>query len=329
MKLRKPSLFKDTPRSLLIFYVLVVYVFLQFCWWSYLLFDLNAEIFLLKHEIALASGETSAGSSDLLDEKIAQKRMMIFGEGLVFLLLLSLGMIQTRRSFRRETRVAQQQKNFLLSVTHELKSPIASVKLYLQTLSKRELDRAKQQELLSKAIDEANRLDQLVENMLVATRIENHNFQLYTETLELEEFLSEFIEAFEQKSHIKIQKKVAKGVYIEADKQALHSIFSNLFENALKYSVNDPQIEVEMRVEGEFVIIQVKDAGIGIADADKARIFDKFYRVGNEETRKTKGTGLGLFIVSYLVQHHNAYISVLDNSPKGSIVELKFKIHNP
>jgi two-component system, OmpR family, phosphate regulon sensor histidine kinase PhoR len=322
----KSLLFKDTPRSLLIFYVLVVYVFLQFCWWSYLLFDLNAEILVLREQLARFSGDAQLGAENILKEKIAQKRLMIFGEGIVFLLLLSLGMMQTRRSFRRETNVARQQKNFLLSVTHELKSPIASVKLYLQTLSKRELSREKQQELLSKAIEEANRLDQLVENILLASRIDNHNFQLIEEDINLGEFLHDFIDSFELKAHKPILTNIASNIHISADSHALHSIFSNLFENAVKYSGEDLKIELSLSQVGNTANVIIKDNGIGISDEDKLRIFDKFYRVGNEETRKTKGTGLGLFIVNYLVKTQDAQIDVYNNSPKGSIFELRFKV---
>lgn len=323
------SFYGSTPRSLLIFYVLVVYVFLQFCWWSYLLFDLNSEILILKEELLKYQGTETELPALNLKEKIAQKRLMIFGEGLVFLLLLGLGMLQTRRSFRRETRVANLQKNFLLSVTHELKSPIASVKLYLQTISKRELPREKQIELLTKAIDESNRLDHLVENILLAARIDNHKFQLVLEEVNLEEFVNTFLDSFETKAHIKIERKINSSGIVMADTQALHSIFTNLLENAVKYSESAPEIEVEITDLGDFTKVEVRDQGIGISELDKPLIFDKFYRSGNEETRRTKGTGLGLFIVNYLAELHQASIRALENTPKGTNFDIRFKnIHS-
>ena len=106
----------------------------------------------------------------------------------------------------------------------------------------------------------------------------------------------------------------------------MHSIFSNLFENAVKYSGEDLKIELSLSQVGNTANVIIKDNGIGISDEDKLRIFDKFYRVGNEETRKTKGTGLGLFIVNYLVKTQDAQIDVYNNSPKGSIFELRFKV---
>lgn len=320
----KSGFFERTPRSLLIFYLLVIYVFLQFCWWYFLLFELNTEIYRLQELLAIANGIGGEDVSAELSNKLSQKRMMIFGEGFVFLMLLSLGMIQTRASFRRETQAARQQKNFLLSVTHELKSPLASVKLYLQTLSKRDLERTKQLELLDKAIEEANRLDSLVENMLVAARIDNHAFQLVKEDLNLSTVVNNIVTTFESRSHIKIIRNIEEDAIIHADLQAIHSIVSNLLENAIKYSTGNPSIEINIKVSDQFVNLEVKDQGIGIHSVDKTRIFDKFYRAGNEETRKTKGTGLGLFIVKYLVNEHNAQINVIDNMPFGSIFCIRF-----
>lgn len=322
--MKQNGFFQRTPRSLLIFYVLVIYVFLQFCWWYFLLFELNTEIYHLQELLAIANGSGGAEISAELSAKLSQKRMMIFGEGFVFLLLLSLGLLQTRSSFRRETQAANQQRNFLLSVTHELKSPLASVKLYLQTLSKRELDRNKQLELLSKAIDEANRLDSLVENMLVAARIDNHAFQLVKEDLNLSKTLTEIITTFETRAHCQIIRDIDEDAMVHADAQAIHSIVSNLIENAIKYSSDEPVIEISLRVSDNFVDLQVKDQGTGILSVDKTRIFDKFFRAGNEDTRKTKGTGLGLFIVNYLVAQHGGHIQVLDNQPRGTIFNVRF-----
>jgi signal transduction histidine kinase len=315
----------QTPRSLLIFYVLVIYVFIQFCWWYYLLFDLNTRIFDLTEALARANGLSADELQNSLTQKLSQKRLMIFGEGIVFLLLLSLGMIQTRSSFRRESRLARQQKNFLLSVTHELKSPLASVKLYLQTLSKRELDRSKQIEILEKAIEEANRLDHLVENMLLAARIDNHAFTLSFEKIDLSHFTREFALNFKHKLDASLQTEIEQGIYIQGDIQAMHSILGNLLENAFKYSSSGKPIVLKLSVESQHVVLQVIDSGIGIPDEIKSRIFEKFFRAGNEETRKTKGTGLGLFIVQFLVNQQHAQIVVLDNSPQGSIFEIRFK----
>jgi signal transduction histidine kinase len=315
--------FKNTPRSLLVFYVLVSYVVLQFCWWFFLLFDLNNQIYDLR--ISLSDFINQGVESEmLLRKKLSQKHWMILGEGLVFILLLLLGIIQTRKSFRRETRVIRQQKNFLLSVTHELKSPIASVKLYLQTLEKRDLERSKQIELIQKAIAETNRLDQLVENILVVAQIDNHVLLIQKENRNLSDFLSEIILEFNEKNGIILKSEIQNDVNFGFDQLAFRSILVNLIENALKYSKSSPDISVRLWTSSNSIFISIADQGIGIQEDEKLRVFEKFFRSGNEETRQSKGTGLGLYIVKYLVEHHQGNISIRSNTPKGSIFELQF-----
>jgi signal transduction histidine kinase len=303
--LKSNNPFKNTPRSLLVFYVLVSYVVLQFCWWFYLLFDLNNQIYDLR--ISLSDFINHGVETELLlRKKLSQKHWMILGEGLVFILLLLLGVIQTRKSFRRETRVMRQQKNFLLSVTHELKSPIAAVKLYLQTLEKRDLERPKQIELLQKAIIESNRLDQLVEKS------------------NLSEFIRNFINEFSDKYSIALESEIENDIFLSFDSIAFRSILVNLLENAVKYSHSAPEISVKLWTKSNSIFVSVADQGIGIQDEEKLRVFEKFFRSGNEETRQSKGTGLGLYIVKYLVEHHQGSISIRSNTPKGSIFELQF-----
>jgi signal transduction histidine kinase len=301
----------------------VSYVVLQFCWWFYLLFDLNNQIYDLR--ISLSDFINQGVESEmLLRKKLSQKHWMILGEGLVFILLLLLGIIQTRKSFRRETRVIRQQKNFLLSVTHELKSPIASVKLYLQTLEKRDLERAKQIELIQKAIAETNRLDHLVENILVTAQIDNHVLLIQKENRNLSDFFHEIILEFNEKYGITLKSEIQNDVNFGFDQLAFRSILVNLIENALKYSNSTPDISVKLWTSSNAIFVSIADRGIGIQDDEKLRVFEKFFRSGNEETRQSKGTGLGLFIVKYLVEHHQGSISITSNTPKGSIFELQF-----
>ncbi|MFN5371086.1 MAG: sensor histidine kinase [Bacteroidia bacterium] len=311
------SLFKNTPRPLLVFYLLVVYVFLQFAWWSYLLFELNAE------NLKLSLSSQNPYSAASYNEQLRKKQMMIFGEGAVFLGLLALGVIQTRKSFKRETEAARLQKNFLLSVTHELKSPIAAIRLFLETLQRRTLEPEKQKEIVERSIAETVRLDQLVGNILLAAQLENKAFHLHTERLNMstlcESFAAQFNARFPSPRLITI---LQKELEILADGQAMQSILLNLCENAIKYSEDDKTIELNLLKEGSDIILQVADTGVGVAPNERKRIFTKFYRSGNEEVRHTKGTGLGLYIVAHLCSMQHIRISVRDNQPKGSIFEL-------
>ncbi|MDO9186065.1 MAG: HAMP domain-containing sensor histidine kinase [Bacteroidia bacterium] len=316
-------------RPLFWFYILVGYVILQFVWWSYLMVDHNNEIYYLKTELNLLKGETLDEvvlKGNELNEKLHKRWVMISGEGVVFMGVLLLGIFQIRKTFKREAELSQQQQNFLLSVTHELKSPIASTKLQLQTLQKHELNREKQKEILANAINDTDRLNNLVENMLLAAKIENSVYLLHKENYNLSEYITEgmnqTIQSFQYQQ--KVELSIEPNIYMDIDRTNFPSIILNLFENAVKYSPEDSTIVVSLKKQNQKIILSVADQGIGISDKEKETIFQRFYRSGNEETRKTKGTGLGLYIVDYLVKQHNGTITVKNNTPKGSVFEVAF-----
>ena len=174
--------FSKQSRPLFWFYLLVAYVVVQFVWWTYLMVDLNNEIYRHKTELNVLKGESLNQvviQGNELNKKLHKRWIMIAGESSVFIALLLFGIFQIRNTFKKETELAQQQKNFLLSVTHELKSPIASAKLQLQTLQKHELERAKQKEIIANAIHDTDRLNNLVENMLLAAKIDNGIYKIY------------------------------------------------------------------------------------------------------------------------------------------------------
>lgn len=314
-------------RPLLLFYILVAYVLIQFTWWGYLMIEQNNEIYHLKSEINLLHHEDPQlviEKGNELEKKLHGRWMMIIGEGIVFLLLLTYAVMRVRNTFNKEAELAEQQKNFLLSVTHELKSPIASVKLALETLLKRDLEKEKQRELLTNAISDADRLNKLVENILLAARIDNSTFELHKENVNLSEYVEEgmkqTIELFNptQKIHLDIQ----PHIFFDIDRTIFPSILLNLFENAVKYSPEGSEIKIVLKEQGTGVILSVIDEGPGVPEVEKQKIFKKFYRVGSEEIRKAKGTGLGLYIVKYLVEKHNGAIAVRNNTPNGTIFDV-------
>ena len=319
-----------TMKPLVVFYILVVYIFLQFCWWAYLLVDLNQEVYeqKTKCEAIIESNNVNQFSQkqDALLSKLHHRWIMVAGEGTVFLILLVLGVTQTRKAFKKETALSQQQKNFLLSITHEFKSPLASIKLYLQTLQKRDLEKEKQQTFIQNAINDTERLNNLVENILTATKIENSSYVFHKEKINLSDVVNELALRFNQDQEKQkiVENHVEPNIFFNVDKLAFVSILLNILENAVKYSPTNSQVKLELNQVSNKIILKVSDEGIGIANDEKTKIFEKFYRSGNEETRKTKGTGLGLYIVKYLVEKHNGTISVKDNSPKGSIFEIVF-----
>lgn len=290
---------------------------------------LNNEIYSLKTELNVLNGEALdevVVNGNKLHEKLHKRWIMISGEGIVFIGILFAGIFQIRKTFKREEELSKQQQNFLLSVTHELKSPIASTKLQLQTLQKHELSREKQKEILANAIADTDRLNTLVENILLAAKIENNIYWLHKENENLSEYITDrmnqTITSFNYKQNIVLT--IEPDIYLNIDRISFSSIILNLFENATKYSPVDSTITISLKKQNQTIILSVTDQGSGISDEEKLTVFQKFYRVGNEETRKTKGTGLGLYIVNYLVKQHDGTVSVKNNIPKGSIFEVEF-----
>ena len=320
-------------RPLLLFYILVAYVLLQFSWWAYMLIDLNKEVIQYQIEISdlrYVNKEEIQAEKLVFNKELNKRMWMVLGEGSVFLGLLIFGIYKTKEAFGKEFNLARQQKNFLLSITHEFKSPLAAIKLNLQTLQKRELERTQQQTIIRRSLIETERIHNLVENALFAARLESDNFEFYFEQLDFSQFLNTIIEEYIlRKDHEHtIIKHIPPGIRLLGDKLALSSLLFNLIENAEKYSPEGSKIEITLSISHENVLVHVMDQGNGIPENEKQRIFDKFYRVGNEDTRRTKGTGLGLFIVQHIVNLHKGVIKVRDNYPQGSIFEIKFPIEN-
>ncbi len=316
-------------KSIYLFYLLVAYILLQFIWWSYLLVQLNGEVY--DHRIENVHLRNTPAEQQLKEEKLLLRKererwWMVIGEGGVFLCLLLFGSIQVHRSFRKEMLLARQQKNFLLSISHEFKSPLASIKLYLQTLLKHDLDKDKKESFINGAIADTDRLHNLVENSLLANMIDHKGYSFHKEEVSLSALVRLIVQKFQSLpgSKNKIETNIAEGVSFRADKVAFGVMLSNLLENASKYSSPGSEIKIHLHEANNKIILSIADEGIGIPASEKNKVFEKFYRVGKEETRSTKGTGLGLFIVKYIAEHHNGKIIVQNNSPKGSVFEITF-----
>jgi two-component system phosphate regulon sensor histidine kinase PhoR len=289
--------------------------------------DLNREVYQYRIELLhqVHNNDAVAVAEEALFNKALEKKLaMILGEGAVFLSLLLFGIYQTRKALTHEFRLARQQKNFLLSVTHEFKSPLASVKLNLQTLLRRDLERSKQEQLLRRALSETDRINMLVENALLAARFENRSYELYNEELDFSALTREIYNDYQshQDGKHNLTDNIKEGIYIRGDRFALHSVINNLLENAEKYSPEETTVNVSLSTSGADVLLSISDEGAGIPQNEKLRVFQKFYRLGNEDTRRTKGTGLGLYIVSTIVEMHNGRIQIRNNQPIGSIFEI-------
>lgn len=306
---------RSSRRANILFIVLAVYVMLQFLWWAYLLLSLHADYFHLKQELYLAWGTES--KADLTAE-YSKKRSMILGEGLIFLSLLVVGIVLTARYMRRNARMVRLQHNFLLSVTHELKTPIASTKLYIQTLQKRTLDPEQETKLLGRALASNQRLEQLVEKLLLASQLESAGLQLDKQLAEVHPIIAgslETIRSIDAGKH-DFNLVCGGGVRVFADALFLETMVLNLLENASKYAPVDTDVSVSCHEEGGQLKISVVSKGT-ISREDQKHLFEKFYRSGDEETRSAKGTGVGLYLVHSLAKLHGG--KVLLHSANGQV----------
>ncbi len=325
-------------RHRFMYYGLIIYVLAASIWWSFLLLDqdkqlTDAKIDKMRMEQVefgnITEPEFQASSEyQVLMSEAEKHKKMIYGEGSVFFIVLIIGMWILNRGFRKEVALARQQRNFLLSITHELKSPIASIKLALDTFMKRPNLKPEQIQMLTKgALTETERLHNLVNNILLAARIEN-SFQIMPEQLHFEQLIHENLRQVRTKfPNVRFDFQTIGDIpTVEVDQLGLNSVVVNLLENAVKYSPKGDEVKIKLYRNQTDVIFEVADKGVGISDENKGKVFEKFYRVGNEDTRNTKGTGLGLYIVKTMLQAHQGDVTILDNQPKGTIFRVSLPV---
>ena len=248
-------------------------------------------------------------------------------EGGFFLLVLLGGMTVLTRTIRHDTQLRKRQQNFLAAISHELKSPLASIRLAAETLIRRP-DHEHTERLARRMLDDGERLLRMVENLLDTTRLEEGRMDLKPGTLGLTAVVEASVAQYEEpaRSHgIDLHADVADRLQVDADAIALETVLRNLLDNAVKACVAGQGSNVWLRAQpaGEFVRITVRDDGSGFSREEAARIFEKFYRLGDEMRRSTPGTGLGLYLVRLLAETSGARVSAASDGPgQGATVTL-------
>ncbi|MBK7140214.1 MAG: two-component sensor histidine kinase [Bacteroidetes bacterium] len=316
---------KITKKQHWIFIFLLTYITIFIIWWSFLLIDKNQRYFALL-ENAQTIVESEKKGMSIVEEKKKQE-LMIIAEGLTFLLISWAILFRLRKTLFKEVKLANQQRNFLLSITHELKSPIASALLNTQTQIKRNLDSEKRQLLDTNTEKDLKRLGSLVDKILLAAKVEDNSASFFKEKFNLSQLVNEVFTDWELQwnDKFKFNADVSNDIFISGDKSLINSLISNLLENAIKYSNEGDSILVKLFQNETSVSLFVSDMGKGIPIAEQKQIFNKFYRIGNEETRTTIGTGLGLFIVKQVALMHQAEIEVESEIGNGTIFKIFFR----
>jgi two-component system sensor histidine kinase CiaH len=262
-----------------------------------------------------------------IEDRYRRERAKYIGEGSIFLLLILVGASFVYRSVRRQFRLQQQQQNFMMAVTHELKTPISVARLNLETMQKYALDPEKQKKLIRMTLEETGRLNSLTNNILISSQLEGGGYKSSKEELDLSDLLKDCINDFRNRFPDRhFVEEILPDAEVKGDPLLLQMLINNLLENAIKYSPKESPIKAALQTTDRSIRLEIIDEGVGISDEEKKKVFNKFYRVGNESTRKTQGTGLGLYLCRIIARDHNADISVTNNIPRGTNFAVTFYV---
>ena len=316
----------------IIYWLLLLYIVAALVWWFITLEKQNQRLTDLRiselnsKKDTLDPGKFATQFLKIENDSDRNTRKYV-AEGVTFLILIFIGAFFVYRSVRRQFRMQQQQQNFMMAITHELKTPISVAKLNLETLQKYQLDADKEKKLIRMTLQETSRLDTLINNILVSSQLEGGGYISSKEELDFSSLLKDCVrEAKSRYPERAFTENIEPEIEISGDPLLLQLMISNLLENAIKYSPKEKPVICKLSRSGKEVILNIIDEGIGVDDTEKTKIFQKFYRTGNEATRKTQGTGLGLYLCRKIAEDHNADISVTNNVPAGSNFAIHFQL---
>ncbi len=318
-------------RTTAIYWMLLLYIMAALVWWF---ISLNRQNTTMR-SFAITNLRTRIDSSALpqqylqeinkIEKKHRTNKAKYLGEGSIFFLLLMLGASFVYRSVRRQFRLQLQQQNFMMAVTHELKTPISVARLNLETLLKYNLDPEKQKKLIRTTLDETERLNFLTNNILVSSQLETPGYKSSKEELDLSDLLKDCIQNFRNRfAERKITEEIEADAVIKGDALLLQILINNLLENALKYCPKEACVTAKLKKHKSDIELKIIDEGPGIPEKEREKIFSKFYRIGDEATRKKQGTGLGLYLSRRIARSHNGDISVTNNEKGGSTFTVIF-----
>ena len=311
----------------LIYWVFLTYMIAAFIWWYVSLEKQNNEIAAIKFQSIQINDPSLKAKTHAIQDFQLRKTKQFIGEGLTILVLFLLGAIYVYRSLKKQLRYADQQQNFMMAVTHELKTPIAISHLNIETLLKRDLDSTQQLKLLEATLKETKRLDSLSTNILLTAQLDMGQYEANKQLVNVSELLRQNIKSFQERYPSRIcNTLVEDAMEIQGEPLLIQLLINNLIDNANKYAPVTEPIYIHLQSQQNRIQLIVKDQGPGIAAADKNKVFEKFFRVGAETTRTTKGSGLGLYLCKRIAEFHNATIQLTTNTPTGSIFTVTFFI---
>lgn len=317
------SSFRRIDRTRWVVALLGGYVVLQFAWWAYSLRNLSAEL--------RDARSTLNPDSTFPDAEYTKRLWMIFGEGTIFLALLMLGWWYVLYYLRRERRFQERQTRFLAHFTHEIKTPIAGIRLALQTLSRRVSLPEDIAPALSGAEEQTRYLERLTEKILQSNRLAHGQQFWAAEPVNLNDVVDRVVNRYRKLPgyETRVLWQGADEQWTKGDALALESVVDNLLENGLKYSAEKDPVGLELSASERFVELVVSDQGRGIPSEEKQRVFNRFYQVPSTSESSRKGAGLGLYLVQGLVQLHRGAIEVKDRDGGGTVFHIRLPLYTP
>lgn len=305
-------------------YLIIAFVFVQLAWfgllglWIYWYVD-NYLIF------------ERVGDQLSPQFTIDSPNVLIFVLGIVLMVAIEVAMLLTFRNLTVQIKLTNLYDNFIANVSHELKSPLSSIQLFLETLSAKDVSGDKRKEFYALMQKDAERLKKLINSILEISMLEQksiaHNFHIYN----AEKIIMELVNnsAFHHKlSEKAVRFEGSANERCVIDKEAMQIVFDNLMNNSIKYSPHQADITLRLSQNKNYIFIYFSDNGIGIHPKDQKKIFEKFQRITNPNIPNIKGTGLGLYWAKQIIKFHGGKISVFSEGiGKGTTFKIKLPIY--
>jgi len=248
---------------------------------------------------------------------------LILLEGCLLMLIILAGVYIIFVYWNKQARLNRLQSNFVSSVSHELKSPLASIQLYLETMKYQKVSREDAADFVETMLTDTERLSSLINNILASSKYDPKNMRLQFQPVKVGTFLREVVEGLKRQfneRNCKVKLEIPEDFVLSLDRRAMQMVFNNLIGNALRYSPIGAPLTIRLRKKKKFCEIDFIDRGRGLEKKDAKKIFRKFYRVTNQESQNIEGAGLGLFISKEIVRTHKGQVRVFSEGPgKGSV----------
>lgn len=270
---------------------------------------------------------------DKLSPQIAEegRNVFVLVSGLILLVAISVGMSILFRRFSLQYNLTRLYDKFIANVTHELKSPLASIQLYLETLKRHDLARDQQQEFIGLMLKDAGRLDHLISSILEIPALEHkqiaHRFEIENMDALVRRIVEEAYDQFKLPNEsIRIEGEAHGPCVVDAE--AMRIVFFNLIDNSIKYSNSPLRMTITLGCDAKKISLIVRDQGIGIPFYEKNKVFNKFYRIVTPNSPSVKGTGLGLYWVKEIIQYHGGSVSLLSaENNSGAIFHIRLPVY--